>query len=245
MPRLYKYIRFSTDKQDAMQQENAIDRWLEQRKMVADERIVDEATSGYKTDMKSREFQTLLSKLEPNDMVIVSELSRITRKGASELLNVIYTWFKPYRIRLILCDYNLDIDCTDMNPFQEMMLSNMAVMARIERDQISRRTVEGLDVRRKLKKSDGGWYNKDRKWVTGFGRPRGCDTSRGAEAAAMANRMKKENDPIWQKAKAYATRRYNEGMSMTMICSELNKDGYLTRMGNAWDVRGVRNLLNG
>lgn len=243
MPRLYKYIRFSTDKQDAMQQENAIDRWLEQRKMVADERIVDEATSGYKTDMKSREFQTLLSKLEPNDMVIVSELSRITRKGASELLNVIYTWFKPYKIRLILCDYNLDIDCTDMNPFQEMMLSNMAVMARIERDQISRRTIEGLDARRKLKKSNGGWFNKDRKWVTGFGRSKGCDTSQASEAAAISHRIRKENDPKWRQAKGLATKLSNDGMPKAAIASALNAAAMTTRSGGKWNIRNVGNLL--
>ena len=78
MGKIYKYIRFSTDRQDERQQENTIDNWLRSKGMTADETIRDEAISGG-TSYKERNLFRLVRELGLNDTLIVSEISRITR----------------------------------------------------------------------------------------------------------------------------------------------------------------------
>ena len=43
---IYKYLRFSTDKQDEKQQENTIDKFLEIKGMKSDATITDSGISG-------------------------------------------------------------------------------------------------------------------------------------------------------------------------------------------------------
>lgn len=86
-------------------------------------------------------------KLQPQDVIIASELSRIGR-SIKETLNSIETITKHKQARLILIKQNID-----MNPLNNDSLTNkvlitvFSMIAELERDFISERTKEGLKAR--------------------------------------------------------------------------------------------------
>lgn len=240
MSRHIKYIRVSTEQQGFEQQELTINNYLKGIKY--DELIeVQEKVSGT-IDYNDRKLKSVLDLAETGDVIVVSELSRIAR-SMTNLFEFVGKC-QDKGVTVVQAKDNTIIPSDRNNIVAKALLFAFGLSAEIEVMNIRQRTQAGMDARRELKKRDGGWINNKGEWATGFGRKKGCDTSHGAEAAAVAHRMKKENDPAWKKAKAYATRRFNEGMSMANICSEMNKDGLLTRRGNAWSVVAVRNLLN-
>ena len=118
---IYRYLRFSTNSQDERQQANTIDNYLKSKGMTADETITDAGVSGG-TSYKCRNLFELCNELKPNDIVIVSEVSRLTRRGIGELSEIVEKYFKPNKLRLIICNVGLDVDCSDMNPMVEMQL---------------------------------------------------------------------------------------------------------------------------
>lgn len=129
---IYRYLRFSTSRQDEAQQVYAIDRYLEGKGYKADRTYVDRGISGSKS-YKERKLLDLCREINEGDTVIVSEVSRITRSGIGELFEVIDKYFKPNKAKLIICDIALEIDCADVSPVAEMMLSTMAMCAKIEK----------------------------------------------------------------------------------------------------------------
>lgn len=129
---IYRYLRFSTSRQDEAQQVFAIDHYLENKGLTADKTYADRGISGSKS-YKERQLLDLCKELNEGDTVIVSEVSRITRSGIGELFEVIEKYFKPNKIKLVVCDISLEIDCADVSPVAEMMLSTMAMCAKIEK----------------------------------------------------------------------------------------------------------------
>ena len=81
---IYKYLRFSTDKQDEIQQENTIDKYLENIGIKADAVITDAGVSGG-VSYDKRNLGELCNSLKPNDVIVVSELSRLTRGGIGDM----------------------------------------------------------------------------------------------------------------------------------------------------------------
>lgn len=156
--KVYKYLRYSTGKQDEQQQENTIDKYLRIRGLVADETVIDEAVSGGKS-YKERSLGDLVDELQEHDTIVVSELSRLTRSGIAELYELISKFFKPKKLRLIICNVGLDVSCDNLDPMNENMLANLATFARIERQLISDRTKSALEVRKAQGKEIGGTKN--------------------------------------------------------------------------------------
>ena len=105
---------------------------------------MDEGVTGKKGSFDKRKLKDLLSSMKQGDTLIISELSRLTRGGTVELNMIIGQYFIPSKMRLVLCDYGLDIDCTEISPMMELFLNNMATFAKIERDSISSRTKAGV-----------------------------------------------------------------------------------------------------
>ena len=66
------------------------------------------------------------------------QVSRLTRSGIGELSYIIEKHFKPNKLRLIICNVGLDIDCSDINPMIELQLAMMATFAKIEKTVNSR-----------------------------------------------------------------------------------------------------------
>ena len=156
--KVYKYLRYSTGKQDEQQQENTIDKYLSMKGLVADEIVIDEAVSGGKS-YKERSLGDLVTELQKGDVIVISEISRLTRSGIAELYELISEYFEPNNLRLIICNVGLDIDCSHINPMDEMMLANLAIFAKIEKQLISDRTKSALEVRKRKGKEIGGTKN--------------------------------------------------------------------------------------
>lgn len=217
---IYRYIRYSGDKQDEQSQSVIIDRWCQSKGIVYDDTIMDEAISGKAGTLNKRALQQLLDKLESGDTLIVSELSRITRAGIGELVSIVETYLKPRKIRFILCNYNLDINCAAIDPITELMLVLMATFAKIERDSLISRTKAALDARKELIKQNGGFVSKSGKWCTSLGNP----TSNYSEArlASIASRVNAKLD--WQQNSPlakYLKSRWKQGWTF----NELLRDG--------------------
>jgi len=83
---IYGYVRVSTQEQSVDSQKNSISRYCIEQKFMVDEWIELEMSSRKSTAL--RRIDELLNKLSPNDMVIVSELSRLGR-SIKETLNTI------------------------------------------------------------------------------------------------------------------------------------------------------------
>ncbi len=141
---VYGYIRVSTAEQTAESQKNLISRFTTERKMLIDKWIEVEMSSRKTAD--KRKITELLSQVVENDVVIVSELSRLGR-SIQEVLQIIKSLMEEKKCRLILVKQNMDL-----NPLNVLDMSNkilitiFSMLAELERDFISFRTKEGLNA---------------------------------------------------------------------------------------------------
>lgn len=139
---VYAYLRVSTDKQDGQNQRLGIEALATARGLKIDEYIDDEGVSGTKEPEK-RELGKLLKKLQPGDVLLAGELSRLGR-----------SLFMIFRI----LEYCLNNNVTVMTAKDGYTLGNdiqskvmafaFGLSAEIERDMISRRTKEALQRKR-------------------------------------------------------------------------------------------------
>ena len=141
---VYGYVRVSTIEQSAESQKNLISRFATERKMLIDKWIEVEMSSRKTAD--KRKITELLSQVIENDVVIVSELSRLGR-SIQEVLQIIKSLMEEKKCRLILVKQNMDL-----NPLNVLDMSNkilitiFSMLAELERDFISFRTKEGLNA---------------------------------------------------------------------------------------------------
>ncbi len=141
---VYGYVRVSTIEQSAESQKNLISRFVVERKMSIDKWIEVEMSSRKTAD--KRKITELLSQVVENDVVIVSELSRLGR-SIQEVLQIIKSLMEEKKCRLILVKQNMDL-----NPHNVLDMSNkilitiFSMLAELERDFISFRTKEGLNA---------------------------------------------------------------------------------------------------
>ena len=139
---IYAYLRVSTDTQDTENQRTGVDAKANVLGLTIDKYIVDDGISGTKEPEK-RELGKLLSILKPNDIIIVSELSRFGRRLFMLfriLENLLNKGVKVYSVK---DGYTLD------NSIQsKVMAFAFGMAAEIERDMIAKRTKEALARKR-------------------------------------------------------------------------------------------------
>ena len=245
---VYKYLRFSTCKQDEMQQENMIDSYLKSKGMHADNIITDKGVSGG-VCFTNRNLGDLCKSLKKNDIILVSEVSRLTRSGISELAIIIDKYFKPNKLRLIICNVNLDIDCSDINPMVELQLAMMATFAKIEKQLIQERTKNALEARKKQIEANGYYLNKNGEKRTKLGGGAMSEESR-AQAAETKRRKAKADEKNQFFAKFIHTYEErcgkltaNSGKEhFEQIAKELNSLGFKTHTGLEYNAGRVRAL---
>jgi DNA invertase Pin-like site-specific DNA recombinase len=142
---IYGYIRVSTVEQNLDGQKNLISRYCMDNKLIVDEWIELEISS--QKTLLQRRIEELLNKLQPHDMVIVSELSRLGR-SIKETLNVIESIVEQKQTRLVMLKQNLDLNPGDKkNITNKVLITIFSMLAELERDFISERTKEGLRAR--------------------------------------------------------------------------------------------------
>ena len=133
------YLRVSKDTQDVKNQKLAILEFAQREKIEVDDYV--EITVSSRKSTKERKIDLLLEKLETDDMLIVSELSRMGR-SVGEIIATVDTLVKK-KIRFIAVKENIRLNGSqDMQT--KVMVTMFSLFAEIERDLISMRTKEGL-----------------------------------------------------------------------------------------------------
>ena len=129
------YARVSTDGQN-------LDRQIDALKAVGvDSRVLyQEKITGTKKDRP--ELQRMLKELNEGDVVIITDLTRISR-STKDLLDIIEKIKnKGASIRSLKDTW---LDTTSNNPYNDFLLTVMSGLSQLERDLISQRTKEGLE----------------------------------------------------------------------------------------------------
>ena len=138
---IYGYIRVSSDKQTVENQRFEINNFSKKQELNIDDWI-EETISGTKSYNK-RQLGKLLKKVDKDDIIICSELSRLGRNlfMIMEILNI--CMMKECRVWTIKDNYRLGDDIQS-----KVLAFAFGLSAEIERNLISQRTKEAL-ARRK------------------------------------------------------------------------------------------------
>lgn len=141
---IYGYLRVSSDEQDVNSQKQGVVKFAEQRGWTIDEYITDEGVSGGK-DPDKRNLGPLLKKLQKNDIVIASEISRLGR-DLYIVMDILHFCMKTEcKIYTVKDNFSLDD-----NIQSKVLAFAFGLAAEIERQMIRQRTREGLRLRMKL-----------------------------------------------------------------------------------------------
>lgn len=146
---LVGYARVSTEEQCLDRQIDAL------VKAGVDKRnIYQEKITGTKRDRPA--LKMMLDELQPGDIVVIPDLTRLGR-STKDLLDIIQIIKEKKAYVKSIKDTWLDT--TDNNPYNNFLLVVMSGLAQLERDLISQRTKEGLAAA-KARGRKGGRPNK-------------------------------------------------------------------------------------
>jgi DNA invertase Pin-like site-specific DNA recombinase len=133
------YIRVSTEKQDYDTQKLVILDYCNREKLVVDSWHEVKVSSRKST--KRRRIDELLLHLKPQDILIVSELSRLARSVGQ--IAILVDQIIEKKVFLTSIKENIQIN-GQMNLQTKTMVTMFSLFSEIERDLISERTKEGL-----------------------------------------------------------------------------------------------------
>jgi putative DNA-invertase from lambdoid prophage Rac len=139
--RHYAYLRVSTDKQTTEQQRFEILKYADAHKLIIDQWI--EETASGTTPIHQRQLGQLLTTLQPTDVLLVTELSRLGR-SLMEIMSLLHTLMEhEVTVYAIKEGYTLG------NTLNAKVLAfAFSLAAEIERTMISQRTKEALARKR-------------------------------------------------------------------------------------------------
>lgn len=186
--KVIEYGRVSTDKQTLEQQNRTVREWLSRNGLKADIVVTEEGISGGVTYKKRKLGNEVLPLLKPGDMLIVAEISRLGR-SMSDLNKLINDELKPRKIRLVIVQMGIDIDCGNIKAMDEMILFAFSFAAQLEKELIQERTKSALDVRKKKIEQEGGFYSKSGNWCTSLG---GSNIGQAKGGQANGEKRRKE-----------------------------------------------------
>ena len=190
---IYGYIRVSSDKQTVENQRFEIERFCKVDNMCIDGWI-EETISGTKNYNK-RQLGVLLKKVEKDDIIICSELSRLGRNlfMIMEILNICMT--KECRVWTIKDNYRLGDDIQS-----KVLAFAFGLSAEIERNLISQRTKEALARKRaegvQLGRPQGRKTPQDKYKLAKFDKKIRLMLASGATFKDIAKRFKVDRDTV-------------------------------------------------
>ncbi len=247
----FAYLRYSTDSQDEKSQLNIIHDYLSNKGMHIDRTFTDEGIGGGMVYTKRNLFD-LCKEIKHGDTIVISEISRLTRRGIGELSSIIEQHFKPNNLRLIICNVGLDIDCTDINPMIELQLAMMATFAKIEKQLIVDRTKSKLEAIKKEIATTGQHVAKSGRVITKLGRQ--DDGAGTAWDKALTNsietrkRKAEANENNIKFAKWLAVYESRNGAvdrktDLEPLVSEVNDLGLKTSSGMSFNKASLRAMI--
>lgn len=253
------YLRFSTDRQDEQQQLNTIQKYVNNKGMRLDQTYTDAGVSGG-VAYAERNLFDLLNEINEGDTLILSELTRLSRNGVYEVSSIMENYFKPNKLRLILCNENLDIDCSDIdnNPMTEMQLSMLAIFAKMDRQLLKKRIVSRHEVNKKQIAEHGYFENKEgmrfANYAEAYGRKTGTTHAQALEAARAKRsenmRRKAQENPNNRKFYDYVliyeerNGRVTPNTDVTKLTTELNRMKLTTATGMEFNNARTRSMLD-
>lgn len=146
---LIGYARVSTEGQNLDRQiDMLVDYGVDERN------IYKEKMTGTKADRI--QLNDMIDNLKTNDVVVIADLTRVSRSTKDLLMIVDKIKSKGASIKSIKDTW---LDTTSNNPYNDFLLTVMSGMAQLERDLISQRTKEGLKSA-KVRGRNGGRPSK-------------------------------------------------------------------------------------
>jgi DNA invertase Pin-like site-specific DNA recombinase len=140
------YLRVSTDTQTVQNQKNEILNYSNDRLNTKVDNWIEVVMSSRKS-ARDRKLEELFNSLTKDDVLIVSELSRLGR-STQEVLQTIEALMK-LEVELHIIKQNQIINPNNQNDIQtKVMVTFMGLFAELERDLISQRTKEALKARK-------------------------------------------------------------------------------------------------
>ena len=135
------YIRVSTEKQNPENQRDEIRRFAEEKSLAVDSWVVETASG--KLPYRKRKLGRLLRRLRSGDVLIVTEISRLSR-SLTEIMAIM-----GYCLEKKVCIYTTKERYTFDNSINSKVLCfAFGLVAEIERNLISMRTKEALALKR-------------------------------------------------------------------------------------------------
>ena len=143
------YIRVSSATQN-------LERQYQQLNNIGMDLIFQEKISGSTTNRK--ELQKMLNNLQPEDVVYVTDLTRITR-STKDLFLLIDTIRKKKAYLISLKDTWLDL--SEENPYSQFLITIMGGVNQLEYDLIKMRQREGIEIA----KQEGKYKGRIKKYT--------------------------------------------------------------------------------
>jgi len=141
MPRVFAYLRVSTDAQDVVNQRHGIEAYCPTRGFVAP--LIIEDTASGRTPWQDRPLGKLIEGAEADDVLIVSEVSRLAR-STLQVLEIMRQCIDK-RVHLHVVKNGIVLDGSMQS---KIVATVLGLAAEIERDFISSRTKEALAQRK-------------------------------------------------------------------------------------------------
>ena len=138
MTKIIAYIRVSTNNQDIQNQKLEVYEYARENNLQINQFIEVEASTI--KSPKDRRIENLLIQVNSNDILIITELSRLGR-STSEVIDLVNALIQK-QVRLIVIKQNLNITSHDMS--SKIIVTMFSLFAELERDLISMRTKEAL-----------------------------------------------------------------------------------------------------
>ena len=138
---IYGYIRVSTDKQTTENQRFEILKFADEKKLRVD-RWIEETISATK-HLSHRKLGRLLDAMQPDDMLIVTELSRLGR-SLMEVMSILHTLMEK-EVKVLTTKERYELG---NNISSKVLAFAFSLSAEIERSMISSRTKEALARKR-------------------------------------------------------------------------------------------------
>lgn len=215
MNRVVSYLRVSTDKQDLDNQKLEIETYTKKLGIKVDEWIEVEMSSRKSFD--KRKIDNLLSKLKKGDILIVSELSRLSR-SIREIHNILHTLMEK-KIKLHVIKQNI-VTNGENDMTTKILITVLSMVSEMERELISQRTKNGLDLVKKRGKKLGNPNIK-------------------THVAAI-----KEASREWaERYRTLIAGFVNQDMTQREIVEELNKLNIRTRRDSEWKLVTLQRVM--
>lgn len=142
------YVRVSSQDQNE-------ERQIKQLNEIGVDFIYQEKISGATLDRK--ELNKMLDELEPEDIVFVTDLTRITRSTKDLFLLIEVIKSKGATLKSIKDTW---LDLSEDNPYSQFLITVMAGVNQLERDLIKMRQREGIEIA----KSQGKYKGRVKKY---------------------------------------------------------------------------------